>query len=169
MIILALQIILSNFPMSMFVLSVLLALFSYKKFSSVFLNSLLFLCVGLGGAWGFVMHTFFSEITTKLIGWQPSPFEFEVALANLALGLVGIIAVFANNSFKSAVVIVTTVFLWGAATGHVHQIIAAHNFNPGNAGTILWTDILIPLCLILALVIVSCKNRPEKGSYITNR
>ena len=32
----------------------------------------------------------------------------------------------------------------GAAGGHVYQMIAAHNFAPGNAGVIFYTDILIP-------------------------
>jgi len=36
-------------------------------------------------------------------------------------------------------------FLLGAAGGHIYQIVNADNFAPGNAGVILYTDILIPL------------------------
>jgi hypothetical protein len=36
-------------------------------------------------------------------------------------------------------------FLWGAAAGHVVQMVTAHNFAPGNAGVIFWSDILLPL------------------------
>jgi hypothetical protein len=36
-------------------------------------------------------------------------------------------------------------FLWGAAVGHIYQIIHARNFAPGNAGVILYTDVLIPI------------------------
>ena len=33
----------------------------------------------------------------------------------------------------------------GAAGGHVYQMITAHNFAPGNAGIIFWSDILLPV------------------------
>jgi hypothetical protein len=36
-------------------------------------------------------------------------------------------------------------FLWGAAGGHVYQMIAAHNFAPGNAGIIFYSDLLVPI------------------------
>jgi len=36
-------------------------------------------------------------------------------------------------------------FLWGAAGGHVYQMITAHNFAPGNAGVIFYSDILVPI------------------------
>ena len=32
-----------------------------------------------------------------------------------------------------------------AAAGHVYQMITAHNFAPGNAGIIFWSDVLLPL------------------------
>ncbi len=143
--------VISSFPLCMCILSLLIALSSRNKFNQRLFACLLFFAVGLGGVWGFVMHAFFSSISSQNIGWQASPFEFEVALANLALGIAGIIASFANWSYRAAVVTVTTVFLWGAASGHVYQIIISGNFNPGNAGSILWTDILIPLLMLILL------------------
>ncbi len=143
--------ILSNFPLCMCILSLLIALTSHSKFNQRFFACLLFFAVGFGGIWGFIMHAFFDSIASNNIGWKANPFEFEVALANLALGVAGIIASFANWSYRAAVVTVTTVFLWGAATGHIYQIIISGNFNPGNAGPILWTDILIPLLMLILL------------------
>lgn len=35
-------------------------------------------------------------------------------------------------------------FLWGAGLGHVYQIATTRNTAPGNAGTILYTDFLLP-------------------------
>jgi hypothetical protein len=32
-----------------------------------------------------------------------------------------------------------------AAGVHIYSMISEHNFEPGNAGVIFWTDILIPL------------------------
>jgi hypothetical protein len=33
----------------------------------------------------------------------------------------------------------------GAAGGHIHQMIVAHNFSPGNVGLVLPIDILMPI------------------------
>jgi hypothetical protein len=36
-------------------------------------------------------------------------------------------------------------FLLGAAGGHIVQMVTVHNFAPGNAGIIFYTDIAVPL------------------------
>ncbi len=46
---------------------------------------------------------------------------------------------------RLAAVLGPSIFTLGAAAGHINQMISAHNFAPGNAGIIFWTDILIPL------------------------
>jgi hypothetical protein len=48
-------------------------------------------------------------------------------------------------SFKAAAVCAASVFLLGDAIGHVHQMIAANNFVPGNAGVPFYMDIICPL------------------------
>jgi hypothetical protein len=40
---------------------------------------------------------------------------------------------------------VVPLFLWGAAAGNVYHMIQFGNFEPGNAGVIFYTDILVPL------------------------
>jgi Family of unknown function (DUF6790) len=47
-------------------------------------------------------------------------------------------------------------FLWGAAGGHVYQMITAHNFAPGNAGVIFYSDILVP---IVGFIFLSLQHR----------
>jgi hypothetical protein len=42
-----------------------------------------------------------------------------------------------------ATLIPPAVFSLGAAGGHIYQMIAAHNFSPGNVGVVLPIDILI--------------------------
>lgn len=112
---------------------------------------LLLLPVGIAGVWGFMFHAFLPNIADKLIGWAYSPFEFEVAVANLGMGILGIFSFRASLGFRKAAVLFCTVFLWGAAFGHIYQMIAHHNFDPGNAGFIFWTDLLIPASLIMGL------------------
>jgi len=47
--------------------------------------------------------------------------------------------------------------LWGAAGVHVYQMVTAHNFAPGNAGVVFWTDIFTPL-IGFALLGLHCRS-----------
>jgi hypothetical protein len=60
---------------------------SARRVTEVLLLYLLVIFVGLGGLMGFLGHTFMAREIAVKIGWQPSPFQFEVAVANLAFGV----------------------------------------------------------------------------------
>lgn len=111
----------------------------------------LLLAVGFNGIYNFVMHAFFGDMIAAYIGWAQSPFQIEVAMANLGLGLLGLLAFRANFGFRLATVIATSCFLLGAAGMHIYDIFVQQNFLPGNAGTVLFSDILIPVTLIILL------------------
>jgi hypothetical protein len=85
------------------------------------------------------------DIAAKFIGWENSPFQAEVGFASLGIGIAGVIAFKASLPFRFAMLIPPAVFSLGAAGGHIYQMIAAHNFSPGNVGLVLPTDILIPV------------------------
>ncbi len=44
--------------------------------------------LGINGLWGFIYHFFFGELA-ELIGWPNSPFQYEVAYANLTIAILG--------------------------------------------------------------------------------
>jgi hypothetical protein len=58
---------------------------------------------------------------------------------------VGFLAAFGSFDRRLAAILGSGIFMLGAAGGHIYQMIAAHNFAPGNAGLIFWSDILLPL------------------------
>ena len=93
----------------------------------------------------FVFHVFFGEMAAKFIGWEDSPFQAEVGFASLGVGIAGIIAFRASLPFRVATLIPPWVFALGAGGGHIYQMIAAHNFSPGNVGLVLPSNFLIPL------------------------
>lgn len=101
--------------------------------------------IGFSYLYNFVMHVFFGEMAARFIGWADSPFQLEVGFASLGFAALGFIAFKGNFSYRVAAVISTGLFLWGAAGGHVYQMITEHNFAPGNAGVIFYSDIFIPL------------------------
>jgi hypothetical protein len=107
--------------------------------------------VGLIGLWAALGHIVFPVRVARAIGWQTSPFQFEVAVANLGIGCAGLYAAFSSFEARLATNLVLACFLIGAGIGHIRDIISAGNFAPGNAGPILCTDLLTPTAIFLLL------------------
>ena len=105
----------------------------------------LFFSIGASYLYNAVMHTVFAEMSAGFIGWANSPFQYEVGFASLGFAAVGFLAAFRGFDMRLAAILGPALFLWGAAGGHIYQMITAHNFAPGNAGIIFWTDVLLPI------------------------
>jgi Family of unknown function (DUF6790) len=101
--------------------------------------------IGFGFLYNFVMHAFFGAMLARFIGWEDSPFQAEVGFASLGYSVVGFLACRRSFDLRLAAIVGPALFLLGAAAGHIYQIIHAQNFTPGNAGVILYTDILVPV------------------------
>ncbi|MCB1443723.1 MAG: hypothetical protein KDJ72_11945 [Methyloceanibacter sp.] len=115
--------------------------------------------LGLLGIWAFVGHVMFPLRSAAAIGWQPSPFQFEVGYANLGIGLASLYAAFTTFYARVAVAIAASCFLVGAGIGHVHDIIAYGNLTAGNAGPILVTDFLTPMAALTLLILSARRPR----------
>jgi small-conductance mechanosensitive channel len=131
-----------------------------KSFAAELTKWLLFFPIGLQGLWAFLGHVFFPEQSAAAIGWQTSPFQYEVGIANLGIGIVGVLAAFRGVGFQTATALIASIFLMGAGIGHIRQILIAGNFAPDNAGPILFTDIGVPVVLLIALY-VGARQRPR--------
>jgi hypothetical protein len=101
--------------------------------------------IGLSFFYNFVIHVFFGEMAARFIGWADSPFQAEVGFASLGFSAVRFLAFRGGFGLRLAAVTGPAFFLWGAAAGHLAQMLVAGDFAPGNSGTIFYTDILIPL------------------------
>lgn len=123
------------------------------KIAETYQRHLLLLAVGIGGVYDFIMHAFFPDFCAAHIGYAPSMFQFEVAVAALGYGVAGIMSFKADSGFRAATTIYLSCFMLGAAVGHIIEIFKLHNFNPGNCGTVLWLDILLPISLLTLLVL----------------
>jgi hypothetical protein len=122
--------------------------------SEVFLVWFLVVWAGIGGVFAFLSHTLLANQTAMAIGWPTgSPFQTEVAVANLAVGVLGILCYWIRGSFWLATVIATSVWLGGDAVVHIYHIVVNQNYHPGNAGLPFYFDILLPLLLIVLEII----------------
>ena len=105
----------------------------------------LFFGIGVSFLYNFVCHVFFGDMAAKFIGWQQSPFQAEVGWASLGYSVLGFMSFRPNRALRVGTIAALACFMWGAATGHLYQMVTAHNFSPGNAGIMFWCDIFLPL------------------------
>ena len=114
--------------------------------------SFLVISVGIGGIWAFIGHALLSAQVAASIGWASgNPFQLEVAFANLAIGVLGILCYWIRGNFWIATVISSSIFLIGAAYIHIINMYQFANYAPGNAGPVLYMDIIGPVILIVLL------------------
>jgi len=125
-----------------------------RRVAEVLLFYLLVVFVGVGGLMGFLGHTFMAREIALKIGWQSSPFQFEVAVADLAFGVLGIMCIWQRRGFWTATGIGYSIFLLGCAYGHLREMILDGNFAPYNVGPVLWVnDLAVPLVILLLLFV----------------
>jgi len=104
---------------------------------------------GISSLFAFIGHVYFGPTTARIIGWPAgNPFQFEVGIANLSIAILALLSIWRRGDFWLATIISISVFMWGAAYGHIVQIIRFDNLAPGNAGPILYVDIFLPIILI---------------------
>ncbi len=162
--------ILSNPSLSIFILgtvvSILVLLFKPKPLGQgeaieTLFSYFLFFSVGVNYLINFALHVFYGEMIASFIGWANSPFQLEVGFASLGFAVVGILAFRGSSGMRAAAVIGPAMFTLGAAGGHIYQMLKAHNFAPGNAGTVFWMDIILP---IIGFILLYYTNK-SKNQY----
>ena len=103
--------------------------------------------LGVQALWAFFCHVFLPEETAASIGWAPSPFQYEVGVANL--GIASARSTPPSAGFRRG---------GNGDRGRLlsrrrrhrtyRQIIEDANFAPGNAGPIMITDFLTPIVVL---------------------
>lgn len=158
------------YPTVLFIISVIAAFIhffaskkprSFRRIVELLLAYIIPLVIGIGLLIGFVAHAFYGPQIAALIGWPAhNPFQFEVAMANLALGLLGILCFWQQKGFWFATILASTTYIWGAAGGHIYQMIVHGNHSPYNSGVFLYLgDMAIPLVYFVLGWIYAAQNR----------
>ena len=120
--------------------------------AGTFLLYLLLVYVGLMGILTAYAHVFRPVQTSASIGWSTSPYEYEVGMADLTVGVLGILCLWLRGNFWLATAIANAVWLLGDAVGHIRQIVLTNNHAANNSGVFLVVEFTMPvLILILAL------------------
>jgi hypothetical protein len=160
-----------NLPALLFVLALAMAAArrGHGPAAERFLSWILLLPIGVTGLWAGVAHIFFPAVAAAHIGWEASPFQFEVGMADLAIGVTACIAFWRDLEFKAAAISAAAIFLLGDAVGHVRQMLVAGNFAPGNAGLPFYMDIICPLLAIALWAIAKRSTADMLGAPPSRR
>ncbi len=160
----AIAFLLTNLPAVLLVLALILGAVTRGGSSTAerFLSWILLLPIGLTGVWAGIFHIFFAQRAASYIGWETSPFQFEVGMADLAIGFTACVAFHASRGFKAAAITAASVFLLGDAAGHIREMVIAGNFQPGNAGVPFYTDVLCPVLAIALLIVAPRGGRARR-------
>jgi len=145
---------LGNFTLTFLVLGFIAALiavavkgggFTLANVAEELLAYFILFSVAISFFYNFIFHVFFGKLAAGFIGWADSPFQAEVGYASLGFAAIGLLAFKGNCCVRFASILGPAMFQWGAAAGHIHDILATGNMAPGNAGIMLYSDIFLPV------------------------
>ena len=145
---------LGNFTLTFLVLGLLAALvaiavkpggFNFANVAEELLAYFILFSVAVSFFYNFIFHVFFRALAASFIGWADSPFQAEVGYASLGFAAIGLLAFKGNCCVRFAAILGPAMFQWGAAVGHIHDIMTTGNMAPGNAGIMLYSDIFLPI------------------------
>ncbi|MEP9366497.1 DUF6790 family protein [Xanthobacter sp. VNH20] len=149
------EFVLRNIPEIFFVAAfVLAAVTRSPAYFPARLLGWLLLSAGIAYVWAGAFHLLFPQIAAASIGWAVSPFQFEIGVADTAIGLVAILSFWRTLDFKGPVVGYLSLFSIGVAYGHIRDAIYAGNTAADNFGALLIITlvhaVLLPVLYLLA-------------------
>ncbi len=105
--------------------------------------------LGLGYLWAGIGHLLIPDSIAGSIGWPAgSPFQREVGMWDLSLGIVGMLCIlFRDEGFWLAAIIGTGLFSIFAGLGHFYELIFHGDIAVNNAGPVMYMDLFYPIFL----------------------
>jgi 4-amino-4-deoxy-L-arabinose transferase-like glycosyltransferase len=123
---------------------------------------LLVVCVGFASVLTFIADAFFADRMAASLGWPAgNPFQSLAAVANLTIGVLGILCYRKRENFWVATVVAFAVWWPGAAAVHIRDMMVSGNYAPNNAGVTVYMDILVPVVLVALLTYYERVSRHE--------
>lgn len=105
-------------------------------------------------------HIFMGPIIAAQIGWPAgSPFQFEMGIANLSYGVLGMLAFWIRGRFWDAAIIGWSILLLGCFVGHLYDYLVHGNNAPLNIGIYIWiNDLILPIFLLTTLYFIRSRG-----------
>ena len=116
------------------------------QIAETLLSYLLLINFGVMGLLAAYSHVFNADEIARNIGWPTgSPFQFEIGMTNLAIGVMCIGAYWKRGSYWMAAITMVTILFIGCFVGHIIQY-QKGDTAPYNIGPLIWIgDLAAPL------------------------
>jgi hypothetical protein len=119
----------------------------------LFLVYQLVFSLGLSSFLAFFGLMFMTQFVADYSGWPACPFEKLLANVNLGYGVLGILCIWYRGTFWFATILGSSIWLIADGITHLADLYYNNNTSPGNIGMPLYTDIIVPVVLIILYVI----------------
>lgn len=119
----------------------------------LFLLYQLVFSVGFSSFLAFFGLAFMTQFVADYTNWPSCPFELLLANVNLGYGVLGILCIWYRGTFWLATIIGSSIWLIGDGIVHLVDLYLNNNTSPGNIGMPLYTDIIVPVVLIILYAI----------------
>lgn len=147
-----LKTIFSNVALWSFVIAFILSFvsvkgqFNLKNWMQWAMRWYFFWVLGVTGLWGFIAYAFLPKLTAELVGLPQSAFQSQVAMMNLVFCVLGFIAFkYLSRPFQLACLIALLVWFEGGGVIHLIQSYFYNKPTLYNAGSILYSDLILPI------------------------
>lgn len=120
--------------------------------------------LGLTSLLAFIGLMFMTDYVAAYSGWPSCPFEKELANVNLGYFVLSILCIWKGDEFWLATILGSGIWLFADGIGHIGDFVLHGNATPGNIGVPLYTDIIVPvLLLVLYFVYQHLKAKALEG------
>ncbi len=135
------------------------------KVVEVFLGYMIPLNIGAMGIICYIANAFYATETAAMMHWPVGgPFQLQMAMASLGLGIVGILSIWLRKGFWLATVLVDVIFLFGCAWVHIAFMMMQQQM--GNMETMmhggLWlytNDLIIPIIMLVLTLVYAGQHK----------
>jgi len=120
-------------------------------------------CLFIAGCMGQVLY---GHEIAAVLGWGWSPFQYELAFSELALGILGLISPIFHRDFWLATIIASVTWLIGGSVVHLYYLFGQKNEAILNVSFVVGWNIVIALWLVvLYLISIACRRKESNSSY----
>ena len=155
--------VLSNFVVTFLTIAVAASIVKIRRahlagrpYSTAYIlwGELVFYMYGLAALYTGFFHAYFGVTAAAGIGWQNSPFQYELGWFEIGYGVTAAMSLWRGYQFRLAVTLPYSIFLLAAAAQHINMMLVQHDYAANNAGVLLWLgDIAIPVVVLLLAVL----------------
>ena len=141
-------------PLILYIIAWICAFFNQHFVPGDFITYLLMyvflFSVGISYLWSFVGFTFCPEKIAECYGRKTSEFQYDIGIASLGFGVLGILC-FAYQNLWLATGIVVAIFGLGHAYGYLLSLIRNKEASKSNAGIVPFISLVVSITLIVGL------------------